>query len=115
MGFCFMYNSRYTMMLDCWHETPKQRPNFTKLRLQLEAMLEQNTPYLSLYPSQAHIFHCLDDIREESDEGESISEGEPMLEESNEVDRHQPISSSLPLSRSRLKFDPQTRKMVLTL
>ncbi|PIK52116.1 hypothetical protein BSL78_10963 [Apostichopus japonicus] len=102
----------YTMMLDCWHETPKQRPNFSKLRLQLEAMLEESTPYLSLYPSQAHIFHCLDDIREESDEVDSASEAEPMLDDSDKVveTSRQQTPSTLNLSRSGLTFDSPDEK-----
>ncbi|KAJ8044531.1 Proto-oncogene tyrosine-protein kinase receptor Ret [Holothuria leucospilota] len=99
----------YTMMLDTWHESPKQRPSFTKLRLQLEAMLEQSTPYLSLYPSQAHIFHCLDDIREESDEIDSANEAEPMLNEGDhKVDTRRDESPSKLICNQTLPLDHLT-------
>lgn len=38
----------YEIMLRCWEKNPKQRPTFTELRTQLEALLEDAIHYVKL-------------------------------------------------------------------
>lgn len=35
-------------MKDCWEENPENRPTFTRIREELEEVMERDTPYLEL-------------------------------------------------------------------
>lgn len=38
----------YNIMLNCWKVNPKERPTFTELKKQLEALLEDTVDYIKL-------------------------------------------------------------------
>ena len=55
-------------MCACWHPCPDERPTFTQLRDKLEALLEEDTPYLSFSPNYSSFPFM--EISEESDDEE---------------------------------------------
>ncbi|XP_033634971.1 tyrosine-protein kinase receptor Tie-1-like, partial [Asterias rubens] len=58
----------YAIMCACWHPCPDERPTFTQLRDKLEALLEEDTPYLSFSPNYSSFPFM--EISEESDDEE---------------------------------------------
>lgn len=45
----------YKLMQDCWQENPNDRPTFTDLRSQFDAMLTKDNPYIQFENINAHM------------------------------------------------------------
>ncbi|XP_022089020.1 fibroblast growth factor receptor-like [Acanthaster planci] len=62
----------YAIMIACWHHFPEDRPTFTDLRHKLEALLEEDTPYLDFCQNYKH--YPFFEISEEWDSEEEQEE-----------------------------------------
>ncbi|XP_038071772.1 insulin-like receptor [Patiria miniata] len=76
----------YAIMIACWHPCPEERPTFTHLRNKLEALLEEDTPYLDFCQNYSHFpfFEISEDL--ESDEEEDAEGGDRVKESETRPD-----------------------------
>lgn len=76
---------RYKMMLDCWQDNPENRPTFTQIRENLEAIMQKDNPYLdltSMDESRAEYnAQSFNSIPEQSDDEESHNNVEIVVHE----------------------------------
>ena len=76
---------RYKMMLDCWQDNPENRPTFTQIRENLEAIMQKDNPYLDLTAvdeSRAEYnAQSFNSIPEQSDDEESDNNVEIVVHE----------------------------------
>lgn len=93
---------RYIMMLDCWQGNPENRPTFTQIRENLEAIMQKDNPYLDLtavdetraeYNAQS-----FNSIPEQSDEEESDNNVEIVVHEGTAGEGKKTITEKYPQS-----------------
>ncbi|KAM7436288.1 hypothetical protein ABFA07_013863 [Porites harrisoni] len=90
------------MMLDCWQGNPENRPTFTQIRENLEAIMQKDNPYLDLtavdetraeYNAQS-----FNSIPEQSDDEESDNNVEIVVHEGAAGEGKKTITEKCPQS-----------------